>query len=198
MIGSWLWLFLGCFFVILTPFVPPSFCRWWLQPLFYRPWPVVFLMPPRLAFADMTMRSGDSYVARVRCIQNDELHSSNCFFPSLRRRSGGVACFAHVAVLLRSFGRCGAYMLAACMVGWFVDARACLLCLFCFVFCVTVGSPLVCLAPACLAFPLSLLSLCLFRSLCLSLSLCLSSGNGKYRPKEKRTDSDPRVLNWFL
>ena len=135
-------------------------------------------MLPHPVIAVVIMRSCDLYVACGCCIQNGELHSSNCFLCSFLVSSlGGV----HVSRMLRYCVvvslRC--IYVAACIVGGRVAARACLLCLFLFLsFYVSVRPLLFCLTFVCLACPLSLLSLPVSFSFSASLSPCLSSGNG--------------------
>ena len=153
---------------------------------------MVFLMLPHFAIAAMTMLSCDSHIARDRCIQNDELHSSNCFRSFVVARGG--ACCVHVALRARSLGRCGAYLLAACMSGCFrMHVPACFVCVCLSVF-VSVGPSFACLAPACFAFPLFRLSLSVSFALSasLSLSFCLSSGNDNILKRNAWTQTPER------
>ena len=130
-------------------------------------------MLPHPAIAVVMMRSCDPYVDCGCCIQNGELHSSNCFLCSFLVTSlGGV----HVSRMLRCCVVVSLRCTYVCCVhgGWFVAARACLLCLFLFLsFSVTVRPLLFCSAFVCLACPLSFLSLPVSFSFSASLSLSL-------------------------
>ena len=135
-------------------------------------------MLPHPAIAIVIMRSCDSYVAAGCCMQNGELHSSNCTLCSVLRRSGG--CMSRACCVSASSRRCGAYRFAACIWGGLVAARACLLCLFLLFVFLCLGPVLFCsVCPLSVLPALSLffLSLSLSLSLPLSLSPCLSSGN---------------------
>ena len=110
----------------------------------------------------------------------------------------------HVALRTRLLGRCGAYLLAACMSGCFwMHVHACFVCVYLSVF-VSVGPFLLVwlllVSPSLFRLSLSL-SLSLSVSLALSASLslsCLSSGNEDNILKRNAWTQTPERWTGFL
>ena len=132
-------------------------------------------MLPHPAIAIVMMRSCDPYVACGCCIQNGELHSSNCFLRAFLVTSfGGV----HVSRMLRC---CVVISLRCIYVGCVHNGWCCsctclpALSVVVFVFFSHGPSCVVLFALVCLACPLSLFSLPVSFSFSASLSLLASA-----------------------
>ena len=184
--------FVGCFFVISSPMVLPSGRSVVVATAFLEALASGFLYASpscwRFDTIDDLLHSSSAGHAAKKSV---ELHSHNWSgtFYSLGSRMmscslstvlfvlssslGGGACRVHVALRPSSLGRCGAYLLAACMSGCLLDARACLLCLCLFV-CFCLGRSSFGLFGSCLSCLPSLSSPSLSLSLSLPLSLSLS------------------------